>query len=50
MKKKKKDTLTPMEKLTANHEKLFGDKELNNNGKELFKKVVKKATKPRGSK
>lgn len=41
-----------MEKLTAGYGEFIKGKELKNNGKEHFNKVVKKATKPkqRGSK
>ena len=49
MKTNKKEK-TPMEKLTQNHEKFMKDKEVNPNGKELFDKTLKKATKQRGSK
>jgi hypothetical protein len=43
---------TPMEKLTAGYSKFIKGKELNNNGKELFDKVLKKVvtTKPRSAK
>ena len=47
---KSKKQQTPMEKLTANYERLIKGKQTNNNGKELFEKTVKKATKQRGSK
>lgn len=47
---KKKIDLTPMEKLTARYEDFIKGKEINNKGRELFDKVVKKAAKPRGSK
>ena len=48
MKSKKKERLTP-EQLDANYSKFMKDQELNNNGKELFEKVIKEASKPRGS-
>lgn len=52
MKKKAAKKLTQMEELTKNYEKFIADKELNENGRELFEQVLKKAakTKPRGSK
>lgn len=49
MSKTKKEK-TPMEKLTAGYSKLIKGKQLNNNNKELFDKVLKKAVKPRSSK
>jgi hypothetical protein len=49
MKMKKKEP-TPMEKLTAGYEDFIKGKELNNKGRELFDKVVKKAAKPRSAK
>ena len=41
-----------MEKLTQGYEKFIKGKEVNNNGKALFEKAIKKATttKQRGSK
>jgi hypothetical protein len=50
--KQKKGEQTPIGKLTQNYEKFIKDKELNQNGKELFGKILKKATNPkqRGSK
>ena len=41
-----------MEKLTQGYEKFIKGKEVNNNGKALFEKTIKKATttKQRGSK
>jgi hypothetical protein len=49
--KSKKEKLSFDEKL-ANAEKILAGKELNNNGKQLFEKVIKKAatTKLHGSK
>jgi hypothetical protein len=44
----KKET-TPMEKLTQGYEKFIKRKETNENGKKLFDKTLKKATKQRGS-
>jgi hypothetical protein len=43
---------TPMEKLTQGYEKFIKDKEIKENSRELFNKVMKKATivKQRGSK
>ena len=38
---------TPMDKLTANYEKLIKGKELVQGGKEAFNKALKKATKPK---
>ena len=46
MKGKKKE-LTPMEKLTSGYEKFIEGKETNKNGKQLFNKTLKKATKPK---
>jgi len=43
--KKKIERLTP-EQLDANYNKYMKDKELNKNGKELFEKAIKKASKP----
>jgi hypothetical protein len=43
MKSKKKKEKTPMEKITQNYEKFIKDKEVNENGKELFDKALKKA-------
>jgi hypothetical protein len=45
----KKERLTP-EQLDANYNKFMKGQELNNNGKELFEKVIKNAAKPHGSK
>ena len=42
---KKKKTSTPMEELTKNYEKFIKGKELTDNGKEVFEKVVKKIVK-----
>ncbi len=47
---KTKKELSPMEKLTAGYEDFIKGKELNNKGRDLFDKVIKKAAKPRGSK
>ena len=44
MKTKKKKRLTPAQ-LDANYNKYMKDQELNNNGKELFEKVIIKAVK-----
>lgn len=43
---------TPMDELTKGYEKFIKGKELTPNGKELFNKTLKKASKPkpRGSK
>lgn len=41
--KKKRQRLTP-EQLDANYHKFMKDKELADNGKEVFEKVIKKAT------
>ncbi len=43
---------TPMEKLTQGYEKFIKGKELDQEGKKLFDKAIKKAAKPkqRGSK
>lgn len=49
MKSKKKERLTPAQ-LDANYNKFMKGHELNNNGKEQFEKVLKKASKPHGSK
>lgn len=46
---KKKKRLTPAQ-LDANYNKYMEGKELNNNGKKLFEKTLKKATKQLGSK
>ncbi|MEO6670535.1 MAG: hypothetical protein ABIN36_13715 [Ferruginibacter sp.] len=40
-----KKAQTPMEKLTQGYEKFIKGKKVNNNGKDLFDKVLKKATK-----
>ncbi len=44
--------MTPMDKLTQGYEKFIKGKDFKENGKELFNKAIKKATKPkqRGSK
>jgi hypothetical protein len=47
---KEKKELTPMEKLTAGYEDFIKGKELNNKGRELFDKAVKKVVKPRSAK
>jgi hypothetical protein len=39
-----------MEKLTSNYETFIKGKEINNSGKKLFEKTLKKAVKRRGSK
>lgn len=44
MKKKKK---TPMEKLTKGYEEFIKDKEVIKEGEIIFKKVLKKAVKPK---
>lgn len=49
MKSKKKEP-TPMEKLTAGYETFIKGKKVNNNGKDLFDKAIKKAVKPRAAK
>lgn len=41
---------TPMEKLTQGYEKFIKGKETINDGKKLFERALKKATKQRGSK
>ena len=41
---KKKKEKTPMEELTKGYEDFIKGKELNPKGKELFEKVIKKAT------
>lgn len=41
---------TPMEKLTAGYEQFIKGRELNSKGGKLFKKVLKKASKPRSAK
>lgn len=48
----KKEKQTPMQKLTQGYEKFIDGKELKKDGKELFNKAIKKATKikQRGSK
>ena len=48
-KSKKRERLTP-EQLDANYNKFMKGKELAPNGKELFDKVIKKASKPRSAK
>jgi len=50
MKSKPKKEQTPMEKLTQNYEKFMKNKEVNENGKELFDKTIKKATTTKSSK
>jgi hypothetical protein len=49
---KPKKELTPMEKLTANHNELMKGKTIIKNNKALFESTLKKAIKPkqRGSK
>lgn len=47
--KKKIERLTP-DQLDANYNKYMKEKELAPNGKELFEKVLKKASKPRSVK
>jgi hypothetical protein len=47
---KKQKRITTMEKLTENYEKFIEGKQLKSNGKQLFDKTIKKASKPRGSK
>lgn len=49
MKGKKKEK-TEMEKITAGYEQFIKGKETVSDGKKLFEKTIKKATKPRGSK
>lgn len=48
----KKPNITPMEKLTQGYEKFIQGRGLNTEGKAIFIKTVKKASKPkpRGSK
>jgi len=46
---KKRERLTPAQ-LDANYNKFMKGQELNNNGKELFEKTLKKAVKQHGSK
>jgi hypothetical protein len=41
---------TAMEKITSGYEEFIKGKKTNKNGKKLFEKTLKKATKPRGSK
>jgi hypothetical protein len=48
--KAKKKKLTPMEKLTSGYEEFIKGKETKKNGKKIFEKTLKKATKQRGSK
>ena len=50
--KNEKKQKTTMEKLTEGYEKFIKDKEIRENGRELFSKAIKKATKvkQRGSK
>ena len=43
---KEKKEQTQMEKITANYEQFINGKEVNNNGKDLFNKALKKAAKP----
>ena len=52
MNKTSKPEQTPMDKLTAGYEEFIKGKELKENGKKLFDKAIKKATKikQRGSK
>jgi hypothetical protein len=47
---KSKKEKTPMEKLTQGYEKFIKGKELSKNGKSVFDKVIKKASKPRVAK
>lgn len=49
-KEKKQSKPTQMDKLTANYDEIVKGKETAENGKELFDKAIKKATKPLGSK
>lgn len=44
----KSNTQTPMEKLTQGYEKFIKSKEVNSKGKELFERVIKKSSKPKG--
>ena len=44
----KKSGKTPMQKLTQNYETFIKGKELHDNGKVQFDKVIKKTTKPKG--
>jgi hypothetical protein len=50
MKTKPKKEVVTMDKLTANYEQLVEGKEIANNGKISFDKVIKKAVKQHGSK
>lgn len=43
---RKKNILTPMEKLTAGYEQFIKGKEQNAKGKKLFEQAIKKATTP----
>jgi hypothetical protein len=47
---KKKKAKTPMDKLTEGYETFIKGKGVNKNGKTIFEKVIKKASKPRASK
>ena len=49
MKQKKNKKLT-MERLTNGYEQFMRGKNVNNNGKKIFEKTIKRAIKPRGSK
>ena len=46
----KKKKILSMDELTANVEKALKGKKLNPNGKKLFERTLKEATKQRGSK
>ena len=48
--KKKRNKLTPMEKLTEGYEAFIKGKKVNANGKKVFDKAIKKAAKPRSAK
>ena len=52
MKKAKKNTPKTMDEVSKRYEKFIQRKELNDNGRELFEKTLKKASTPkqRGSK
>lgn len=49
-KKKVRKKKTPMEILTAGYEGFIKDKQVNKNGKAIFDKTIKKASKPRAAK
>jgi hypothetical protein len=45
--KEKKEKQTPMDKLTQGYEKFIKGQELKADGKKLFEKAIKKASKPK---